>query len=250
MFLTNLLNAGHDVYCELIYFFNATIFCCNEVTFITQSVLISIFVIACFKLGKSALVALMAVCWILGNFFALQEATLFGFEAVTSDPFAIGATLSMTFLSEYYGEKSAQKALSIGVVMALFFVLMAIMQISYMPNMFDTTHHHFSALLGRMTRVIFASFIVSTSSQLLNLFLFKNFTRILGHKFFSISTFFAVAISQLFDTAFFTLLALSGNVHSIMHIIIFSTLIKWISLAISIPFIQIFRSRKASHSEQ
>ncbi len=244
MISSNFLLIIHFIYSNIINFLGSTLFSCNELTFITQSVLISFFVIIAFRLGKSALTALMAVCWILGNFFALQEATLFGFEAVTSDPFAIGATLSMTFLSEYYGEKEAKKALSTGILMALFFVLMAIIQISYMPNVFDTTHHHFSPLLGRMTRVIFSSFIVSTSSQLLNLSLFKGFTKLLGDRYFSVSTFLAVAISQLFDTAFFTLLALAGNVHSIAHIIIFSTLIKWLSLAISIPFIQMFRSHR------
>ena len=214
----------------------------NQTLFIIQSVVVSLFVVLCAQMGQLALTALMSACWILGNFFALQEATLFGFEAVTSDPFAIGATLAMTFLHEYYGKKAAEKTLIVGICMALFFVIMSIIQMSYLPNNFDTTHAHFTALLGRMPRVVFSSLFVSGCTQYLNLFLFNHLSRILGTRFFVISTCLAVMISQFFDTVLFTFCALAGNVHCITHIIIFSTCIKWLATLISLPFIQAHRS--------
>ncbi len=215
----------------------------NQLLFFIQSIIVSAFVLISARLGAMGLTAFMAVCWILGNFFSIQQATLFGFEAVTSDPFAIGATLAMTFLYEYHGKTIAKKTVHVGITLILFFVLMSIIQISYSPNSFDVTHTHFYALLSRMPRIVFASVAVSGFTQILNLFIFKHLKNLFGPSYFTLTTALAVMSSQCVDTILFTLCALGGNVHSIAQIIIFSTGIKWIATAISLPFIHAYRKK-------
>ena len=141
------------------------LFATNEITFVTHTVIIALFAIGAVRLGRGALTAFVTSCWIMGNLFVIREATIFGLQVVTSDGFAIGANVGINLLREYYGKPAAKNGIWIGFYTAVFFMLMCIIHLIYVPNSFDTTHIHFVALLGRMTRIVCASFIVSFLSK-------------------------------------------------------------------------------------
>lgn len=229
--------------------FFAPFFSSNETIFITHSVLIGLFAMYSVRLGRGALTAFMAVCWVLGNLFVIKEAQIFGLNVVTSDAFAIGANIAITLLREYYGEKTAKNGIWIGFYTALFFVIVANIHLTYIPNVFDTTQPHFVALLGRMTRIVCASFFVSVISMTLNLYLFNWFTKKIGERFFGINSFLSLTLSQIIDTTLFAFIALYGNVHSIWHIIVFSSLVKTVCIIISIPSVYISRKIISKHPE-
>lgn len=211
------------------------LFATNELTFATHTVLIALFAIGAVRLGRGGLTAFVTSCWIMGNLFVIKEATIFGLQVVTSDGFAIGANIGINLLREYYGKKAAKNGIWIGFYTAVFFMFMCIIHLIYVPNAFDTTHIHFVALLGRMTRIVCASFIVSFLSKNLNLFLFDKIKNRLGDNYFALSSFLSLSISQLVDTTLFAFIALYGNVHSVWHIILFSTIVKCVAIGISIP---------------
>ena len=227
----------------------APLFINNEMTFITHTGLIALFAIGSVRLGRGALTAFVTSCWIMGNLFVIKEATIFGLQVVTSDGFAIGANIGINLLREYYGNRAAKNGIWIGFYTAVFFMVMCIIHLIYVPNAFDTTHVHFAALLGRMTRIVCASFIVSLLSKNLNLFLFDKIKNKLGDKHFALSSFLSLAVSQLVDTTLFALIALYGNVHSIFQIIIFSTIVKCIAIGISVPCVT-FAKRFISKPEE
>jgi len=211
------------------------LFASNEITFVTHTIIIALFAIGAVRLGRGALTAFVTSCWIMGNLFVIKEATIFGLQVVTSDGFAIGANVGINLLREYYGKPAAKNGIWIGFYTAVFFMLMCIIHLIYVPNSFDTTHIHFVALLGRMTRIVCASFIVSFLSKNLNLFLFDQMKNRFGENYFALSSFLSLSISQLVDTTLFAFIALYGNVHSIWQIIIFSTIVKCVAIGISIP---------------
>ncbi len=232
-------------YCSVLV---TPLFVTNEVTFVIHSLLVALFAIGAVKLGRGALTAFMAVCWVLGNFFVTKQATLFGLEVVTSDAFAIGANIAVTLIQQYYGKKAAQNAIWIGFYCALFFALMSQVHLFYVPNTADITHGHFFILLERMARMILSSFFVAFISMNLNIYLFEFFNRMLAGHYFMISAFSALAISQVVDTVLFTLIALSGHVVSVMNIILFSSTVKIIALLIGVPVVSFARTFIKGHS--
>lgn len=238
LFCSHLFHTGGSFLEQL----TAPLFCTNEVTFITQSILVSMFAIAAIRLGRGALTAFIAVCWVLGNLFVIKEATIFGLEVVTSDGFAIGANIGVTLIHQYYGEKAAKNSILVGIYSVIFFLLMSKIHLLYTPNIHDTTHPAFLELLGRMTRVISASLFVSYLSQNLNLYLFDRLSRWIGDAFFGIASFLSLTISQIIDTLLFTVFALYGDVYSIIHIVIFSSIIKCIAITIAVPAVTLCRT--------
>lgn len=218
----------------------------NEILFLSQSIVVALFAGGALLGGLGALYAFTAVCWILGNLFVLKEATLFNLDVITSDSFAIGANLGITLLSNYYSEKEAQKAIYVGIYLAFFFLCVSQMLIWYIPNNHDFAHPHFFALFERMPRIVIVSFSVALMSMSLNLKLFDIFTKKWSALSFILRSMIALMIAQFFDTALFAILALHGQVASIINIICFSYLIKIISIIIVIPLLTLFQ-KLSSH---
>lgn len=211
----------------------------NEILFITQSIVVSAFAIGSVYFGQGALYAFTSVAWVLGNLFVVKEATIFGLDVVTSDVFAIGSNMGVTLLREYYGQKEAKRSIFVGIYTAIFFLIVSQFLLLYTPNAHDTSGPHFAYLLGRMPRIIIASFVVSAISKSINLGLFNVFTRKLGNGFFYIKSMAALLIAQLADTILFAFLGLFGNVADIWDIILFSYIVKVISISIAVPCISL-----------
>jgi len=212
----------------------APLFSSNELTFITHSVLIATFAVVGVRLGRGALTGFIAVCCVLGNLFVIKEATIFGLEVVTSDGFTIGANIAVTLIHRYYGDKAAKNSILIGAYCAFFFLLMTQIHLLYVPNIHDTMHPFFYAILERMPRIILTSFFVALMSFNLNLYLFDKITHLVGERFSNIASFFSMSISQFFDTTLFAICALYGTVHSVTQVIFFSSLVKCLSIAIAV----------------
>ena len=211
----------------------------NEILFIGQSILVSGFAVGAVFLGSGCLYAFTSVCWVLGNLFVLKEATIFGLNVITSDAFAVGSNMGVTLLREYYGQKEAKNSIVVGVYTAIFFLFVSQLLLFYTPNAHDTSQPHFIALLGKMPRIIIVSFLVALLSKSLNLFLFNVFTKKLGSGYFYFKTTAALMIAQLVDTVLFAIFALYGNVASIWHIILFSYIVKCLSISIAVPCVSL-----------
>lgn len=245
--LTRIVSQNFHTMCMGIGKLTSPLFATNEFTLITQSVLIGIFAIYAVRLGRGALTAFMAVCWVLGNLFVLKEATIFGLEVITADPLAIGASISITLLRDYYGKQAAQNGIAIGFFCSFFFMLMAAIQLVYTPNAHDCAHPHFIALFEHITRIVSSSFVVAFIAMQLNLFLFEKLRKKLGDCYFGISSFVALTTSQFVDTCLFTILALYGTVQSVGSIILFSSIVKMVSIAMSVPSVTFARKFIKKH---
>lgn len=220
--------------------FFTTLFGSNETVLITHSALVGLFAIGAVKLGRGALTAFVVVCWIVGNFFVIKQATIFGFDVITTDGLAIGANVGLNLLESYYGKKAAKNGIWIGFYMILFFLTLSMIQLLYIPNSFDCTHTHFVALLSSLPRIVLSSCCVALLSMNLNLYLFEYFSTKFKNQL-GLNTILAVGISQIIDTFLFTIFALSGAVASMVSIIVFSSSIKLLACAITVPVIMTVR---------
>ena len=62
----------------------------NELIFLFHILLVLSFVLGALRLGKNALLSLLALQAILANLFVVKQISLFGFAVTCSDVFAIG----------------------------------------------------------------------------------------------------------------------------------------------------------------
>jgi len=213
----------------------------NELLFILHVVVVSIAVVAALKLGKSALVGIMGLLMVLANLFVLKQITLFGLQVTCADVYIVGSFFSLSLLQEYFGKKVAHKAIWTSFFMAVFYVIISQIHVLYAPSAYDVMQKHFVPLLKYMPRVTAASFVSYLFSQYtllgVNIFLKKLF----NDKNVIFRNACALVSSQAVDTIIFSFLGLYGIVHSVLHIMIFSFVIKIVVISCTTPFMVLAR---------
>ncbi|MBI3236884.1 MAG: hypothetical protein HYZ48_04205 [Chlamydiales bacterium] len=63
------------------------------------------------KKGKAALTGWVCLQAVLANLFVLKQMVFFGFHITCSDLFAVGCTLGMNLLREYFGKAAAREGI-------------------------------------------------------------------------------------------------------------------------------------------
>jgi len=204
----------------------------NELLFISSAVIIVIFDYIALYLGKDFLVASIVTQGLLANIFIIKQVSLFGLSVTCTDVFIIGIVLAINLLEEVYGKDASNKA-----VMSYLFSLLLVfsfkyLHLWYLPSANDFSQIHYQALFETSTRIILATFAVSFFSLQLDRFLYRLLSRYLGVSYLPFKNFFTTAVSQLLDTILFSWLALRGIVANMSHLIIFSYLVKILSLLV------------------
>lgn len=204
----------------------------NEFVFLSHIIVVIAFVLISLRLGKSSLIALIALQGVLANLFVVKQMSLLGFSVTCSDVFAIGCILSLNLLQEYFGKESAKQATRISLLTLLFFAFASQIHLLYVPTPLDVTQTAFSTIFSSSPRLIFASIF---TFYLVQKFDVRFFGLLKGSLPVRIA--FSLVVSQLLDTVLFSLLGLYGLVESIFDIILVSFLIKCLIIAVSSPFV-------------
>lgn len=198
----------------------------NEFLFFFQALLIVVFAFGALKLGKSALVAWIAIQALIANIFVLKQITLLGFHVTASDAFAIGSLLGLNFLQEFFSQKDAQKATWICFFFMLFFAFASQIHLFYQPSPYDTTQQAFETILSQSPRLILASMLVFFVVQQIDIRFFAFLKNSFPQLSFSTRTTISLIISQFLDTVLFSFAGMYGLVASIADIILISFLVK------------------------
>ena len=220
----------------------------NELIFIIQTITISLAALGALYLGKEALVTFICVQSILANLFVLKQTTLFGLNATCSDAFAVGATLGLNLLQEYFGKTITRKAIWLNFFFLVFYAIISQVHLAYAPSMYDITQHHFLALLTFMPRIVVASFIVYLIAQTVDYVLYGTLKKIWTHCLLVLRNYGSIMVSQFVDTVLFTFLGLYGIIANLSEVIVISYSIKLMVIAIATPFVAfshlIYRSQQ------
>lgn len=209
----------------------------NELIFLGYIGIVSISALVALRLGKEALVSLICVQWVLANLFVTKQITLLGLNATTSDALAVGATLCLNLVQEYFGKELAQKTILIGFCSTLFYTVLSFLQILYCPSLHDTAHVHFCALLTPMPRIVVASVATYLIVQQIDFYLYGFLKKRMHNRSLTLRNYISVGITQLIDTVLFSFLGLYGLVASIRDIIVISYGVKLVILVIAAPCI-------------
>jgi len=207
----------------------------NESIFIVHIVLVVGFSFWALKMGKTALSAWIALQAVLANLFVIKQISLFGLHVTCSDVFAIGSIFGLNLLREYYGAKTAKKALWSCFFVMVCFVVMAQIHLLYTPSPLDQTHPAFASILASSPRLLLTSLAVFFLVQQIDLKLFGWMREKMGQVPLSIRNAGSVVATQFLDTLLFSLVGLWGLMENLFDIILLSFLIKAAVIACMTP---------------
>lgn len=209
----------------------------NEIFFLIHTLLMIGFVFGALRLGKSGLVALIALQGVLANLFVIKQISLFGFSVTGTDVFAIGGIFSLNLLQEYFGKEAAREAVKISFLTLLFFAFMAQMHLLYFPTEFDQTQGAFQEIFSHSMRIVAASIGTFYLVQRFDVWFFGRLKGV-----FPFRVALSLLVSQALDTLLFSFLGLYGLVESLFDIFWVSFMVKCLIIAGSSPFV-IFAKR-------
>lgn len=189
------------------------------------------------RVGKEASIAYLAVLGIAANLFVHKQIDLFGLSVTCSDALAVGYLLGANLVQEFFGRDSAKKTIWISLFLSAAFVLLSFIHLAYVPNIYDTTHSHFTVLLKPMPRIMVASVLSFLIVQLLDLRFFSYLRNKTAGRFLPARIFLSAVLSHGLDTLLFSFLGLYGIVHDIASVMFFSFIVKMGVVAISTPFV-------------
>ena len=214
----------------------------NEFIFAIHATVVAGGALLALIFGRDALIALISLYVVVSNLFVTKQITLFGFDTISTDVFTIGAVFGLNLLQEHFGKSSAQRAIAISFALSILYIGLAQLHVAYLPNQFDTMHPHFAVILTPMLRIMLASVVAYLISQVFDTQFYGFLKRITRGKYLVLRNIASLSISQLFDTILFTVMALYGNVHSLLQVIVVSYTIKVVVILCTTPFIKLSNS--------
>ncbi len=182
----------------------------NEVLFILFLLFLLSLNLVAFRLGKVYMFVLIAVYSLVMNIFVLKSFMLFGF-AVTGGNALYGAVFLLTdMLNEHHSKKDAMKAVGVGFVTVLVFVIATQVLIAFSPNEFDWASESINTLFSLAPRILFGSLLAYAIAQPLDVYLFNAIKKKTKEKYLFLRNNGSTLISQLVDTLVFTAVGLTG----------------------------------------
>lgn len=166
--------------------------------------------------GVAGLFCWNAAATILANIEVLRVVEAFGIEQTLGNVLFASTFLVTDILSEKEGKTTAQKAVNLGIVTSVIFIVISQSWLLYDPAASDWAGESFEVIFSNTPRLIAASLIVYAICQKLDVWLYHrwwNFTtKICGDstRFLWVRNNFSTLISQLLNTVLYNIAAFAG----------------------------------------
>lgn len=179
----------------------------NEFILIASIIVIYTMVIMMYRFfGRTGLFCWTCIATILANIEVLRVVEAFGVEQTLGNVLFASTFLVTDILSENEGEIQAKKAVNLGIVAALIFVIISQSWLLYKPTNSDWAGEAFETIFSNTPRIIFVSLIVYAVCQRLDVWLYQKWWKLTakktgdGYKFLWIRNNFSTLISQAINT--------------------------------------------------
>lgn len=226
---------------------NRNTYMTNELLFIAQTTLIGSSLLIALRMGKEALIAVIATQAVLANLFVVKQLALLSFNATAADAYAVGCMLGLNLLQEYYGKEITRSAIVISFFVAVFFAISSQLHLLYIPLITDTTHDAFNTILSATPRIVTASLCTYYIVQRFDMVLYGTLKNHFNGRLYILRNWISISCSQLLDTILFSFLGLYGIVTNVWEIILVSYSIKLAVLFLNTPFLVIARKIRHVH---
>ncbi len=166
--------------------------------------------------GKCGLYALTAIATILANIEVLILIDGFGMEQTLGNVMFASTYLITDILSENESKESANRAVALGIMTSAMMFLFTQYWLLYTPSESDWITPHIEAIFSTTPRLLLASFLGYAVSQRFDVWLYHRIWNATTKKsgdskrFLWLRNNAATLISQIINTAMFTLIAFAG----------------------------------------
>ncbi len=215
----------------------------NASLLIAQIFGISFITFLCLKIGRQAVNSWLVVLAISLNLMILKQVNIFGLDVTTCKALGVCYILGLNLMQEYYGKREAQVHVLIAALCTFGFVMLQQMHMIFLPNEFDTTQGHYSAIFSCMPLITAVSFITLIFIQLLDIRFFGWLQDVLGARRLTTRDVISLAMSQTVDTlVFYGLLSFFEDIWgNVWHVIAFTLIIKFMIIFMITPYTALAR---------
>lgn len=167
--------------------------------------------------GEAGLYCWTVLATIAANIEVLIVVNAFGMEQTLGNILFASTFLVTDILSEIYGKKSADKAVNIGIVSSLAFILISQSWLLYVPSASDFTAPHIRAVFSNTPRLMLTSFLVYAVCQRFDVWAYHKWWAFTTERFGDSRRFLwlrnngSTLISQLLNTFLFNFGAFVGT---------------------------------------
>ena len=189
---------------------------------------------------KEGLFIWISISTIIANILVCKSIDILGFTTSLGNVMFASIFLATDIMSEKYGFKESRKAIILGVVSQIIFIISTTLAIAYIPSDVDLTNESMKTLFSINLRVSISSIGMYMASNMLDIFLFEKIKEKFPEKLWlrnNIST----IISNCLENYLFTFFAFIG-IYDFMTILTIATCASILEIIIAIfdtPFLYI-----------
>lgn len=222
----------------------------NEILLIGSLIFIFGTVLLAYRFfGKTGLFCISAIATVLANIEVVILVNAFGMEQTLGNVLFASTFLVTDILSECEGKKEANKAVWLGVLSSIFFLVLSQSWIYYIPSENDFVHSSVKEVFANTPRMIIASLAVYAISQLFDVWLYHKWWAFTEKRFGDKRRFLwlrnngSTLVSQLLNTLLFTLFAFWGtyDIKTLVSIFLSSYVIYVVTSLLDTPVLYLAR---------
>ncbi|MFD2640390.1 queuosine precursor transporter [Piscibacillus salipiscarius] len=214
----------------------------NEVLWIVFALINFLLLIFIYRIfGKNGLLVWIGMSTVVANLQVLKMVELFGVTATLGNIVYGSIFLATDILNEKYGKEEAKKAVWLGFYTLITMTLVMQIALRFEPSESDQVNDALMTLFDLVPQVAIGSLLAYIVSQNADVYIFSKLKRkFSSDRFLWVRNNVSSMLSQLLDTAIFTVIAFWGILLTDPNVwveIFFSTyLIKFIVAALDTPF--------------
>ncbi|TDM13315.1 queuosine precursor transporter [Macrococcus lamae] len=189
--------------------------------------------------GKSGLLVWVAIGTVIANIQVTKTVEVFGITATLGNILFASIYLATDILNDIYGRRTAKRAVWLGFASVIVMVLLMTISLSFKPAESDIAQQSMETLFGLVPRIALGSIIAYIIGQYFDVYIFNVIKKFFSSdKTFIIRAYGSTAVSSIFDTALFTLIAFYGLMPEsvMMEIFLTTYLFKLLTTICNVPF--------------
>lgn len=209
-------------------------------------VIFSLLVLVYKYFGKDGLFMWAGLAPVLANIMTVKNANILGLNSTCGTVLFASVFLCTDILSEHFGKHESKKAVYLGVVSSIIFVISSQICLMYTPSKVDVMAGTLKDLLSLNIRVTFASIICYLGSNLLDVIIYNKIKLKTNDKYMWIRNNVSTILCNCLENFAFIFLAYVGifNIPTIISIASATCVIESIVALLDTPFLYIAKRIK------
>lgn len=195
--------------------------------------------------GRYGIIGWICFATVFANIEVLKTVNCFGLSTTLGNTLFGTIFLATDILSEQYDRQTARKAIMLGFICNIAFVIFSQLDIAYIPNDTDMTHNSFAVLFKLTPRVCLGSIVAYAVGNMTDIYLFEKFKNKHGDKLLWFRNNICTLLSQLLDNFIFHFIAFSSvmSFDQIIRLSVNVWLIEAIVAVLDTPFLYIAKNK-------